>query len=112
MSTGGVIFPFFVNRVIEDVGFGGAMRYTALLIGILLAVATFLVKARLPSKKWNRDLKWFDFRLLMDKMFGLYTVGAFLVMWGLWAPFDYISTFAASAGFSPALSIYLIAIIK
>ena len=111
-SLGGVVFPFLVNRVIEEVGFAGAMRYTALFIGILLSVACVLVKARLPRKKWNADLKWFDLKLLMDRSFGLYTLGAFLVMWGLWAPFDYISTFALSAGFTPALSIDLISIIK
>ena len=111
-SLGGVVFPFLVNRVIEEVGFAGAMRYTALFIGILLSVACVLVKARLPRKKWNPDLRWFDLKMLMNRSFGLYTLGAFLVMWGLWAPFDYISTFALSAGFTPALSIYLISIIK
>ena len=111
-SLGGVVFPFLVNRIIEEVGFAGAMRYTALFVGILLPVACFLVKARLARKEWNRDLKWFNLKLLMDRSFGLYTLGAFLVMWGLWAPFDYISTFALSADFTPALSIYLIAIIK
>lgn len=74
------MFPFFVLRTIEDVGFAGAMRYTALFIGILLAGACVLVKSRLSHKKWNKDLKWFDFRLLTDKAFGLYTLGAFLVM--------------------------------
>ena len=111
-SLGGVILPFLVNRVIEDVGFAGAMRYIALFEGLLLLVACVLVKARLPRKKWNSNLKWFDAKLLTDKSFGLYTLGAYLVMWELWAPFDFISTFAASAGFAPALSIYLIAIIK
>ena len=111
-SLGGVVFPFLVNRVIEDVGFAGAMRYTALFIGILLAFACVLVKARLPRKNWNADLRWFNFKLLTQKSFGLYTLGAFLVMWGLWAPFDFVSTFALSQGFTPALSIYLISIIK
>ena len=111
-SLGGVIFPFFVNRVIQDVGFAGAMRYTALFIGILLLFACILVRARLSRKKWNPDLGWFDYKLLMGRSFGIYTLGAFMVMWGLWAPFDFISTFALSSGFSPALSIYLISIIK
>ena len=111
-SLGGVIFPFFVNRLIQDVEFAGAMRYTALLIGILLIFACVLVKARLPRKKWNPNLRWFDYKLLMEKSFGIYTLGAFMVMWGLWAPFDFLSTSALSAGFSPALSIYLISIIK
>ena len=111
-SLGGVVFPFLVNRVIEDVGFAGALRYVALFIGILLVIACVLIKARLPRKKWNSDLQWFDYKLLTQKSFGLYTLGAFLVMWGLWAPFDFISTFALSKGFTPALSIYLISIIK
>lgn len=55
-SLGGIIFPFFVNRVIEDVGFGSAMRFTALFIGFLRFVACFLIKARLPKEKWNKDL--------------------------------------------------------
>lgn len=80
MSPGGVVFPFFVDLVIQDIGFAGAMRYTALLEGILLAIACCLIRSRLPRKKWNPDLKWFDFRLLIDKSFGLYTLGAFLVM--------------------------------
>lgn len=81
MTAGGVIFPFFVDLVIADVGFASAMRYTALLIGILLAAACLLIKARLPKKKWNPNLRWFDFALLINKSFGLYTMGAFLVMY-------------------------------
>ena len=80
MTPGGVIFPFFVDQIIADIGFAGAMRYTALLIGILMVLACGLVKSRLPEKKWNKNLKWFDFGMLMDKTFGIYTVGAFLVM--------------------------------
>ena len=80
MTAGGVIFPFFVNRVIQDLGFAGAMRYNALFIGILLVAACVFVRARLPRKKWNPDLRWFDFKLLITKSFGLYTLGAFLVM--------------------------------
>ena len=79
-SLGGIIFPFFVNRVIEDVGFAGAIRYIALFKGLLLLVAYVLIKTRLPRKKWNSNLKWFDAKVLTDKSFGLYTLGAYLVM--------------------------------
>lgn len=80
--------------MVEDAGFASTMRYTALFIGILLSIPCVPVKAHLPRKQWNKDLEWFDVKLLTDKSFGLYTLGAFLVMWGLWAPFDFISTFA------------------
>jgi hypothetical protein len=78
--TGGVIFPFFVNKVTEDVGFYGAVRYTALLMGILLAVSCCLITARLPPKPWDSEGKWIDFTLLKDRSFALYTIGAFFVM--------------------------------
>ncbi|KAH8760685.1 major facilitator superfamily domain-containing protein, partial [Hyaloscypha finlandica] len=111
--AGGVIFPLFVNKVTEDIGFYGAVRYTALLIGILLAISCCLITARLPPKPWNSKGKWIDFTLLKDKGFALYTIGAFLVMWGLWAPFDYLPNMAqATSSFSGSMSIYLISIIN
>lgn len=80
MEKGGVVFPVFVNRVMARVGFYGTVRYIALLIGILLAATCFLVKSRIPRRKWNHDLPWFNVRLFEDKGFLLYTIGAFLVM--------------------------------
>jgi MFS family permease len=111
-SLGGVIFPIFLNRTMEEVGFFGAVRYAALLIGILLAVACLLVRARLPRRKWSGDVAWIDMRLFKQKPFAIYTVGSFLTMWGLWAPFDYLSSMAINAGFSPSLALYLISIMN
>lgn len=111
-SVGGVIFPVFLHRTIESIGFPGALRYVALLIGILLASSCFMVQARLPRRKWNRDAKWFDLSLFRQKEFALYTFGSFLVIWGLWAPFDFISSMALNIGFSPTGALYLISLIK
>jgi len=112
-SLGGVIFPIFFDRVQGAVGFKGAVRYTALFIGILLAAACFMVTSRMPTKKWNPDLKWFDLAMFKNKQFAVYTVGSFLVMWGLWAPFNFITIMASSrAHFSPTLALYLISIIN
>jgi len=63
-----------------SVGFYGAVRYAALLVGTCLVGACVLVKARLPTTKWNHDLKWFNFGLFADKAFALYTIGSYLVM--------------------------------
>lgn len=79
-SLGGVIFPIFLDRVTKAIGLNGAVRYTALLIGILLAISCFLIQARLPRKEWNPDLKWFDLTLFMDRQFAFYTLGAYFVM--------------------------------
>ncbi|KAF2867775.1 major facilitator superfamily domain-containing protein [Massariosphaeria phaeospora] len=112
-SLGGVIFPIFFDRVQKQVGFKGAVRYTALFIGILLAVSCAMVTSRMPRKKWNPELKWIDLAMFKQKEFAVYTVGAFLVMWGLWAPFNFISSMAMErANFSPTLALYLISIIN
>ncbi|QSZ32136.1 hypothetical protein DSL72_001705 [Monilinia vaccinii-corymbosi] len=108
----GVIFPFFVHKLIEKVGFRVTVRYVALLIGTLLSCACFLVKPRMPRKGWSKDSKWVDFTLFKDPTFALYTSGAFFVILGLWAPFDYLPSMALSHGFSDSLSIYLISIIN
>ena len=78
--AGGVIFPIFVNKVTLDIGFYGAVRYTALLIGILLAISCCFITARLPPKPWNSKGKWIDVTLFKDRSFALYTVGSFLIM--------------------------------
>lgn len=79
-SVGGVIFPIFLDRVIKSVGFYGAVRYTALLVGVLLAVSCLMVRSRLPRKVWNSKAPWFDVTLFQEKQFALYTLGAYLVM--------------------------------
>ncbi|KAI1084230.1 hypothetical protein F5B20DRAFT_593347 [Whalleya microplaca] len=79
-SLGGVIFPVFLDRVRKAIGLNGAVRYTALLMGILLAISCFLIWARLPRKKWNPNLKWFDLTLFTDKQFAFYSLGAYFVI--------------------------------
>ncbi|KAJ5584960.1 uncharacterized protein N7459_004760 [Penicillium hispanicum] len=111
-SVGGIIFPIFMDRVMQQVGFAGAVRYVALLMGILLVVACILTRPRLPRKKWNRDAKWFDATVFKQKEFSLFATGVYLTMWGMWAPFNYISTMAVQGGFSPTLALYLISMIN
>jgi MFS family permease len=77
---GGVIFPIFFDKVMHRVGFYGAIRYTALMIGILMAFSCILITSRLPRKKWDSKLKWFDLTLFKEKRFALFTIGAFFAM--------------------------------
>lgn len=77
---GGIIFPIFFHRVMLEVGFNGALRYTALMIGILMAASCFLITARLPRRNWDWDTKWFDVTLFKEKQFALFTIGAFFAM--------------------------------
>ncbi|ORY03674.1 major facilitator superfamily domain-containing protein [Clohesyomyces aquaticus] len=109
-SLGGVIFPIFVDRIMQRVGFFGAVRYTALMIGILMAASCFLITARLPRKKWDWEMTWFDLTLFKEKQFAFFTIGAFLSFWGIWGPFIFLPSMAQDQGFSYSLALYLISI--
>ncbi|KAB8200272.1 major facilitator superfamily domain-containing protein [Aspergillus parasiticus] len=111
-SIGGVVFPFFLRLVMEDVGFNGMVRYTALFIGIALVGAFFLLSARLPPKKWDPETTWIDFKLFKNRGFAFYALGSYCVMWGLWAPFDYLPSMAQLSGMSDSLALYLLAIVN
>ncbi|KAK4543961.1 hypothetical protein LTR36_004735 [Oleoguttula mirabilis] len=111
-SLGGVIFPLFFDKVIAAVGFPGAMRYSALLVAVPLVIGCFLVRSRLPRKQWDKQAKSFDLSLFREPQFALYTLGSFLVMWGLWVPLDFIASFATAQGFSSVLALSLISIIN
>lgn len=96
----------------EDVGFNGMIRYTALFLGIILVGAFFLLSARLPPKKWDSEMAWIDFRVFQNRGFAFHCLGSYLVMWGLWAPFDYLPSMAQLSGMSDSLALYLLAIVK
>ncbi|PLB37086.1 putative MFS transporter [Aspergillus candidus] len=111
-SIGGVIFPFFLRLVMQDVGFEGMVRYTALFIGIALVASFFLLSARLPPKKWDSDVACIDVTLFKERGFAFYALGSYFVMWGLWAPFDFLPSMALLGGMEESLAIYLIAIVN
>lgn len=47
-SVGGVVFPIMVNRLIDEIDYGWAMRISAFLILVLLVVGLLTVKTRVP----------------------------------------------------------------
>lgn len=81
-------------------------------MGVPLVAACALITSRMPRKKWDRETKWFDYKLFLDIPFSAYSAGCFFVMWGLWAPYDFLPGMAEATGVSPSLSLYLISMIK
>lgn len=96
----------------EDVGFESMVRYTALFVGITLVGACVLITARVPPKKWDSNMKWVDVMLFKDRGFAFYVLGSYFVMWGLWAPFDFLPSMAILSGTSDSFALYLISIVK
>ncbi|KAF2811312.1 MFS general substrate transporter [Mytilinidion resinicola] len=112
-SLGGVIHPIYVSHMTENKGFPGALRYTALFLGLCLIPVCVFVRARLPPKKWDsNDMTFINFSLFLQKGFFFYSLGSFFVLWGLFAPFNYLPGMALRHGFSEYLSIYTIVVMN
>ncbi|KAL1965916.1 hypothetical protein VTN77DRAFT_5049 [Rasamsonia byssochlamydoides] len=78
-SLGGVIHPIYLRILIQQIGFPGAVRYAALVIGVCTVLSCLSVSTRLPRKKWDHDTSFFDLRLFKDPAFVMYSLGGFLV---------------------------------
>lgn len=83
-SVGGVVFPVFLESVRLRSGFAGAVRWTALVVGVLLAGACFCIRSPMPRREWRwkgeGEMVWFDGSLFRERQFAFYTFGAYFVM--------------------------------
>ncbi|KAI9043741.1 putative MFS transporter [Aspergillus affinis] len=79
-SLGGIFYPILLQWAMKQASFEIAMQYTALLIGIALIPALFLVKGRLPITGWDRNAKWFDLTPFRQRHYPYFIVGSFLTM--------------------------------
>lgn len=110
-SLGGVIFPIMINHLIPEVGYGWAIRISALLILILLLVGNLTLKTRFaPSPK---PLKLYQyFKPLTETPYLLTTIASFLFYLGLFLPINYIQVQSTEYGMSPHLASYMIPILN
>jgi MFS transporter, MCT family, solute carrier family 16 (monocarboxylic acid transporters), member 10 len=115
MSLGGVIYPCMIPRLIEEVGFASAVRWTALLQGILLVVANALCSSPFPPLgKVSRPAKEANIPSSGINGFkrgpwGFFILGCFFTMWGLFAPLNYLPEMASLHGYKD-FAVYTLAI--
>ncbi|KAL9129740.1 MAG: hypothetical protein Q9217_001898 [Psora testacea] len=110
-SLGGVIFPIMVQRLVDERGFGWAMRASAFLILGLLIYATLTVKSRLPPqpKPWKVG----DFlNPYLELPFFLTVLAAFLFFFGMFLPLTFIILAAEHNGMNSTLAGYLLPILN
>ncbi|KAF5635650.1 monocarboxylate transporter 2 [Fusarium tjaetaba] len=114
-SLGGVIYPCMIPRLIEEVGFATAVRWTALLQGVLLVIANALCtspfpplgKVSQPGKKENVPSSGINVSKRGPWVF--FVLGCFFTMWGLFAPLNYLPEMASLHGYKD-FAVYTLAI--
>lgn len=110
-STGGVILPIMVSRLIDCIGFPWAMRATALLILVVLTMTNLTVKSRIPLNPSPFTVK--DYIVPFKKIdFLLTSFGNVLFAFGSFVPMTYLVVQAASMGMDRRLAQYLVAIVN
>ncbi|KAF2652364.1 MFS general substrate transporter [Lophiostoma macrostomum CBS 122681] len=108
-SFGGVIYPLFIPNLIDRVGFAAAVRWTALMQGILLVIANLLVATPFPPKGIQKK-GGMDMAALKTPVWIFLLTGLFFCMWGLFAPLNYLPEFAADHGINYKLAQYTISV--
>lgn len=87
-ATGGMIFPAIVKALLPKIGFGWSVRVLGFVILALDLIALALSRPRLPSRRGSALVDWGAFR---EPTYVLYCSGMFLVFWGLYFAFYYVS---------------------
>ncbi|CAK7211652.1 hypothetical protein SCUCBS95973_001187 [Sporothrix curviconia] len=116
-SLGGVIFPIMVSRLIENIGYGWAMRACAFLILGLLIMANLTVHSRFhahPNFKRNKGLSREQLVApFVEPGFALLLGGMFLLTFGMFVPITYIPVSALATGnVSASLANYTVSILN
>ncbi|RDW66467.1 hypothetical protein BP6252_10102 [Coleophoma cylindrospora] len=110
-SIGGVVFPIMVSRLIQQVGYGWAMRISAFVILFLLILANLTVRSlHKPSPQilTKADLLKPFHEIGMLAVIG----GNCLITFGLFIPITYVVVEAIALGMSPSLAQYLLAMLN
>lgn len=100
-----------VSRLIDEVGFGWAMRISAFLILALLTFANLTIRSRITPHA--KPLSLGDFtNPFKEPAFVLAVIGNFLFGFGVFIPVTYIVVQATADGMGQNLAQYLVPLIN
>ncbi|KAJ5202496.1 hypothetical protein N7449_004575 [Penicillium cf. viridicatum] len=109
-SLGGVIFPIALNKMFENesLSFGWTVRIIGFIMLAMLSLSLATVRPRLPPRNG---------KVLMPSAFkqvaySLFLAGMFLMIWGIFTPFFYLTEYAIAQGMSVNLSSYILSILN
>ena len=89
-APGGLIFPVIVQQLLPKIGFAWSVRVIGFVMLALQAVTLAFHKPRLPPRKTGAIVEW---KAFTELPYTLFTIGMFLVFWGIYFAFYYIGSF-------------------
>lgn len=104
MRAGGIVYPCMLPRLIYQVGFASAVRWTALMQGVLLLFANLLCSSPFPplqgkaapaEKKSGPGRGVQKFK---NWPWAFFVAGCLFTMWGLFAPLNYLPAMVSLNG--------------
>ncbi|KAI8986299.1 MFS general substrate transporter [Trametes punicea] len=105
-GVGGVVYPIMFRDLFERVGFGWAVRISALISLAACCVAIVTVTSlRSPTQA---KAPFVDLALLRDIPFLLLTAGSVAICLGLFIPFIYIAEYARDKSISDDMAFYIL----
>ncbi|KAJ9116415.1 hypothetical protein QFC22_004857 [Naganishia vaughanmartiniae] len=101
--TSPVCFPIMIQRLIPRIGFGWSMRVIFFIEIVMLTIAWFTIRTRLPpaidvrdkSKGGWKQVKWIDIHAFKNPAYTMIVIGFGLVVFGLYTPFTYMDVFTS-----------------
>jgi len=97
-GCGGVVYPIMLRYLFNKVGFGWAVRISALMAAVLCVVAILTVRQRRPINE-NPGLV-LEARTIKDRRFLLLASGSCFVCLGIFTPYFYIADYTQSLNVS------------
>ncbi|WVW83925.1 hypothetical protein I302_105948 [Kwoniella bestiolae CBS 10118] len=110
-STGAIILPIMLNRLIKSHGFEKAVQYTGYLLLGCLITANLCFKTRVPPKGHGNDKPSLK-DIFSDLPYCLVVAGFFLVTWGQFFPIYYLQVYGEEHGLPENLTQYTLAILN
>lgn len=113
-SLGGTLLPIMFYNLLEEHGFGQAVRALAYLLLGCLFIGNLTIRSRLNHK----GIKTFKFSNLVDLKayteipYLFFNIGVFLSMWGMFGPFNYLPSYAEAHGVSQRMAYYTVSMLN
>ncbi|KAK6004693.1 hypothetical protein QM012_008555 [Aureobasidium pullulans] len=119
-STGGVIWPIVLDQLLNqtNLGFGWTIRIIAFIMLPFLALSCLLVRTPATIQSANEKDKApvakpkTDLSIIKNPAFILCCAGMAIANLGMFSPFFYVSSYAASLNMSTSFTFYLVSVVN